>query len=173
MQTKEEQNVSLTLWIKNDKNNSCPSDVQCICQLLFTLPLRCFSTFTLQTHQALSEKSLTLKRGTDGVEALNHLQGATATVIQVRLRWPQWWMQSDTRQFDLILHKQMSHFVLNMEQGSSLLGPSVRVNDLYGRGNVTIERVVPTQLNESIISVNTASKPKLPSVFGWKVNGWT
>ena len=42
-----------------------------------------FCPFTLQTHQASSVKKKTSltqqKRGTDGVEALSHIQGAPAT----------------------------------------------------------------------------------------------
>lgn len=59
-----------------------------VCFCLASLPSPLFPyPFILQTHQALSEKtSFTLKRGTDGVEDLNHQLGAPVTVIQVLLR---------------------------------------------------------------------------------------
>lgn len=66
-----------------------------------------FYSFTLQIPQEYSEKMyLTLNRW---IEALMHPQGTTATVF--RPRWPKCWMHSDNTQLDLILNKQMSHFV--------------------------------------------------------------
>lgn len=67
----------------------------------------------------------------------------------------------------------MSHFVLDMELVSYLLGvgPSVKVNDFYSCAMSRLNElkgaeVNPTQLDESTVSVNTASNPKLPLVFG-------
>lgn len=76
-------------------------------------------------------------------------------------------MQSDNTLLELILHKQMSHFVLEREQVSPRLGKAVRVNDLFSRAMLQLNELkraelYPTQFDESIISVNMESKSKLP-----------
>lgn len=74
-------------------------------------------------------------------------------------------MQSDNILLDLILHKQMSHFVVDMELISSLLGvgPAVKVNDFCSCAMLQLNElkgaeVNPIQFDELIISVNTTSK---------------
>ncbi len=131
--------------------------------------------FTLQIQQTKSQKtSLTLKRWTDGVEA--RPQGAAAAETQVRLWWPQRWMHSENTLLDLIstnkyltLFKPESRSVLHGDpQSGWMISAAVALLQLNEFKGAAVDSV---QLDQSIISVSTASKPQLPLEFGGRING--